>query len=154
LARKVKVNAPTWPARKLTLGAKGANIMRLSKEFAAWFKVPNDPDKAEFKIKHLLPGDQAQIEAATMDLQIEYQDGSDNVQKADVKPIAGKEVEFKLCVMDWKNVFDESGAPLGCNKINKLRILRGVENISEFITECREKLEKDFKKSQKDQEKT
>ena len=127
--------------------------MRLSKEFSMWFKVPNDPDKAEFKIKHLPPGDLAKIEAATMDLQIEYQDGSDNKQKAEVKPIAGKEVEFKLSVLDWKNVFDEAGEPLGCNTPNKMKVLRGVENISDFITECRSKLEKEFKKSQKDQEK-
>jgi len=35
--------------------------MRISKTVERWFEVPEDSDKAELKIKHLTPGEEANV---------------------------------------------------------------------------------------------
>jgi len=121
--------------------------MKLQKEISEWFKWPDDPDKAEFKFKILNPGEVAQVQEAAFDLTVEFKDGGEMVRQGRPNQVKGREREVALSLIDWRNVFDESGDELEFNDRNRLKPLRMCPEFYEFFSDCQKKLLK-IKKAQ------
>ncbi len=133
--------------------------MRLSKLTKAFFPLPDDPDKSSFEIKHLLSGDLAEIDDQTNREFVELvKDDSGNVSaKAtiDIKKKIKNELTVCKAVTEWKNVFDDVGEPMECNKANKLRLCREVSDdewkaFLNFITNSRKTLAQQAQKEQEE----
>jgi len=129
--------------------------MRITKTIERWFDVPNDPDKARIKIKHLLQGDLADIFDEVFVQNISYKKN----KEGDLEPVfsqnPGKKKDRELTltktIIDWENFFDKDGSPLEFNEENILRASREIEGFNILVTELREKLAEDIKKERKDQ---
>ena len=131
--------------------------MRIKKVQKRWFAADGDPDGAEVLIRHLKPGEVQDIAEAALPQKISYvpDEKGNMVPDFSISPQRSKErmLTFKLCVIDWKNFFDESGNPLRFNEKNLLRAMREIEGFSEWINKCRETLAKEIAEENKAQEK-
>ncbi|MFP5223104.1 MAG: hypothetical protein ACLGSA_12510 [Acidobacteriota bacterium] len=127
--------------------------MRTMKTTTGTFPIPNDPDKGEITLKHLLPGEVTDIQ--------EELAGWDMRLKEDADGTLRKEGEFKFVrgekrylwvtgsLVGWKNVFDAEGNDRPCDEANIIAVCRegtvvdedGVEiSFGEFVGRCRDKL--------------
>lgn len=130
--------------------------MRIKKIEERWFDVPNDPDKARIKIKHLLPGEVADLFEEEFDQNIKYNKN----ESGELEPVISqtpnkknRKLTLTKVVLDWENIFDLDGKPLKCNNKNILRASREIEGFDELIAELRTKLSEDVKQEQDDQAK-
>jgi hypothetical protein len=129
--------------------------MRITKTAERWFDVPRDPDKARIKIKHLLPGEVADIFDEVFEQNINYQKD----KKGKFEPVFSqttdkkkdREMTLTMSIVAWENMFDEDDKPLECNFENIMRASRTIEGFNELITELREKLAKDIDSERKAQ---
>jgi len=127
--------------------------MRLSKEYSAWFKVPDDQDGAEFEFRILTPSERAAVVDAAMDMTIDF-DGEKPAPKGRPTTQKGREKEIVLSTKSWKKVFDEDGTELkDFTDKNKLKIFNKVPGFYEYFSESYRALEKAFGESRKAQEK-
>lgn len=116
-------------------------MARLSGERVEWFDIPDDPDGAKVKIKHLKKGEQNDIED-----QIElYQtmlrpDAAGKMQQEiKVNPAKGDKRYAYLCaaVIDWEKVFGADGKPMDCTDANKILLARDDETFGPFVSKSR-----------------
>lgn len=129
--------------------------MRITKTTERWFDVPNDPDKARIKIKHLLPGEVSDIFDEVFVQNINYTKNKDGSFEPAFSQVTDKKKDRELTltqvVVDWENFFDKDGKPLKCDTENVLRAAREIEGFSELVTELRDELSKIIKEERKDQ---
>lgn len=125
--------------------------MRINKTIERWFPAPDDPDKSEHKIKHLTPGEVLDTVTGATTQETTYlqdEDGGDLVpeMKSHIEPGAIQKDQFLRALRDWKNMFDDEGAPMECTEENKIRAMRDIDGYLPFVTECRERLAVDVEK--------
>jgi len=131
--------------------------MRIVKTTERWFDVPNDPDKARIKIKHLSPGETADIFDKVFVQNIDYKKG----KKGKLEPVFSQNTDKKLdreltltkTVVDWNGFFDKKDNELKCTPENIVKASRQIEGFSELVAELREQLAEDIKQEQEDQRK-
>ena len=131
--------------------------MRITKITERWFDVPNDPDNARLKIKHLSPGEIQDIFDKVFVQKIDYKKGKG--KKAKLEPIFSQKTDKKLdreltltmAVVDWENFFDKKDNPLNCTPENIVRASREIEGFNELVSEFRETLAEDIAKEKEDQ---
>ncbi len=129
--------------------------MRIKKTEQRWFDVPNDPDKARVKVKHLSPQEFNSIvdEAFTED--ITYQKDEKGKMQQSITQDKNKEklreLPITLSVMEWENFYDSDDKLMECTEENKIVACREMEGFIEFVTECKEKLAEDINAEKKAQ---
>jgi hypothetical protein len=135
----------------------GANNMRVSKAVERWFNVPEDKDNAKLKIKHLSPGEIADIFDKVFTQNIEYKKGKKGKlepnfsQNTDKK--LDRELTLTLAIVDWTGFFDRKDKLMACNHKNIILASREIEGFNEFVAECRDTLAKDIAIEKEDQKK-
>lgn len=131
--------------------------MKLQKEASAWFPFPDDPDGAEFEIKHLRSGEIASITEATHVNKYEFRQNEagelEPVPVLELKSNREKELVIVEAVTGWKNVKDADGKDLECTPENRLRLCRELEetdfnSLLNFVRNCRGKLAADLNRKQ------
>lgn len=116
-------------------------MLKLTNKTERWFPVPQDESgEAQVKIKHLKPGEVADIEATTNDFTAK-QKGEEDFQT---------EIKFRLnertkklvlkSVTGLKGFVDEKGLTMECTERNVLRIMQEYGWFGEFVAECRDTL--------------
>lgn len=130
--------------------------MRIKKTVERWFEVPNDLDKGELCIRHLQPGETADIFDKVFTQEIKYKKKGKKFEP-DFLQVTNKKLDRELTlttvVVGWKNFFDREGKSLECTPDNIIRASREIEDFNELVTELREKLAKDIKQEEEDQRK-
>lgn len=110
----------------------------------AWFPVPGDEDGAEILVKHLTPGELADIQDKLDAMEVVYHQDADGkmVPEMRAKRTRGDDryAVIVACVRDWRNVLDEDGNALKCTDKNKIAVARMSDEFAVFVGECREKL--------------
>ena len=131
--------------------------MRISKPRSRWFKVPEDPDNSRIKIKQLSPGERQDLFDKVFSQEIEYDIGESGKMMPKMKQATNnkldRETTLTKVILDWENFFDRDGSPLECNEKNIIRASREIDGFTEFVTECRQKLDDDVNKEEKELEK-
>ena len=138
---------------------------KITKLIERWFDVPGDPCKGRVKIKHLSPGELAEINDKSFKKEMSYKAGRGKKDK-DGKKIAPdvnvdviedavyfREEPTKKAVVEWENHLDEDDKQLKCTRGNIERFIRNDESFLPFINDCRVILAKDIAKEKKDQAK-
>ena len=131
--------------------------MRISKPTTRKFYFVDDPDKASITIRSLLPGERTDIRDQVFTQEIEYRPGDSGIplpvlrQTSDNK--ADREKTFNARIVDWENVFDESGKPLEFNEENLIRAMREIPGFVEAVNIFFKKLDDDLAEERKGQEK-
>ena len=131
--------------------------MRITKTVERWFPVPDDPDKGEVLIRHLKRGELMDISFETTEQETRYRlNDEQNLEpemtsRSDTR--ASQIAIFRAAVQDWKNFYDEDGNALTCDGENKIKAMREIDGLVEFVNECREKLAADIEAEKKAQEK-
>ena len=131
--------------------------MRITKPRERWFNVPDDPDDARIKIRALTPGERQDIIDKAFVQEIEYKrDLSGNMtphmkQHTDTK--VDREETLKKCVVGWEGIYEEDGSVFEFSQENIIRASREVPGFGEFVNSCRNRIDKDFLKDEKDLEK-
>ena len=132
--------------------------MRTMKTTTGAFPIPNDPDKGEITIKHLLPGEVTDIqeELAVLDMRLK-EDGDGSLRReGEFKPVRGDKryLWVTRSVTGWKNIQDAEGNERPCDEANIIEVCRegtvvddeGVEiSFGEFVGRCRDKLTEQVK---------
>lgn len=135
---------------------KGAR-MRILKDSARWFDVPNDSDNGRVKIKHLTPGELAEINDLSFKKTINYKSGKGKKTgyepEVDIKenPEIYRELPIKKAVVDWENFYDKNDKPMECTPANIERAIRQIDGFTIFVTEARETLATDIAKEKNEQ---
>jgi hypothetical protein len=131
--------------------------MRITKSVERWFVADDDPDKSEVLIRHLKKGELIDITFDSTAQVTRYVADEDKKITPETTATADprkQQVEtFCKAVKDWKNFYDEDGEPIECTKENKVRAMREIDGLFEFVQECRERLAKDIEAESKAQEK-
>lgn len=132
--------------------------MKITKRIERWFPSPNDPDKSETLIRHLLPGETSDIVNDCTTYKTEYLKNPDTgdltpVITSQSDPVKIQKEEFKKAVRDWKHFKDENDNAMACTDENKLRAMQEMEGYLEWVRECRGILEEDIKAEKKALEK-
>lgn len=129
--------------------------MQLSKLTKAWFEFQD----ARFEIKHLLSGTLSEIEDQATKESVELVkdiDGNLNTKAViDMKKKVKNEMTVCEAVVNWENLNDADGSSLECNKANKLRLCRELEESDyraflSFIAESRSALSGQVAKQQEE----
>lgn len=130
--------------------------MHIKKTIERWFDVPNDPDKGELCIRHLQPGEAADIFDKVFTQEIKYKKIKGKFEP-DFLQVTNKKLDRELTltktVVNWKNFFDKEEKPLDCTPDNIIRASREIEGFNELVTELRERLAEDIKQEEEDQRK-
>ena len=131
--------------------------MRITKSIERWFDVPNDPDKGRLKIKHLQPGEAADISDEVFTPNIDYKKDKDGSFEPSFSQVTNRKLERKLiltkAIVGWEVFYDEEGMLMECTPKNIMRASRKIEGFNELIAELREKLATDLKQEEEDQRK-
>jgi len=131
--------------------------MRISKVQERWFDVEGDPDKSRLKIKHMLPGETADIFDKVFEQKIDYKKGKKGKLEPNFSQNTNKKLDRELTlstvVVDWENIFDRDGKPMECNPDNVIRASREIDGFSELVNEFREILAADIKEEREEQKK-
>ena len=130
--------------------------MRISKTVERWFEVPEDSDEAELKIKHLTPGEEANVFDEAFKQEIKYKKkGKDYtptvIQKTNPHLIV--KLNNIAAIVGWKNFFDENDKPIECNEDNKMSAYDKIEGFGDLISELRGKLSDEISQEKEDQRK-
>ena len=131
--------------------------MRILKDDERWFDVPNDPDGATIKIKHLSPEELSDINDDCFKQKTNYKVGKG--KKSGYEPELTVESDPKLyrempilkAVVDWTKFFDKKGKSMDCTPKNIERAIRQIDGFSDLVGECREQLAKDIAQEKGDQ---
>ena len=131
--------------------------MRITKAEERWFDVPNDPDGGRLKIKHLTPGETADIFDKVFTQEINYKKGKKGKFEPSFSHNTNKKLDRELtltrAVVGWENFYDREGKSLECTKENIIKASREIEGFNELVTELREQLADDLKQEREDQAK-
>ena len=131
--------------------------MKISKPVERWFDVPDDPDKARLKIKHLSPGERSEIFDQAFKQSVSYTKTDDGKYEPlfsqDTDKKADRELTIVKSVVDWENFFDHDDKSLACTPENVLRASKEIEGFNVLINELRAVLEADIKEEQEQQRK-
>jgi len=129
--------------------------MRITKTIERWFDVPNDPDKARIKIRHLSPGERAEIFDVVFNQNISYkkneEGGFDPVFSQDNNKKKDRELTLTKTVVGWEKFYDKKDKLLECNEKNIILASEKIDGFNILVTELREKLDEDIKQERKDQ---
>lgn len=131
--------------------------MRIKNVEERWFDVPNDPDKARLKVKHLTPGETQDIFDKVFVQKIDYKKGKG--KKAKLEPVFSQKTDKKLdreltltsVVVDWENFFDKKDKPMECTPENIIKASREIDGFNELVNDLREQLAEDIAKEKEDQ---
>jgi hypothetical protein len=146
-----------------TTGAKKEHgAMRLIETTSRWFDVPNDPDNARLKIKHLTPYDLSEITDKCFKHEVIYKDqkkgkGKRKVQdlEPEIKQINDpklyRELPVLAAVVDWSGFYDQQGNELEYSEANVLRAIREIEGFIALVTELKERLADDIRQEKEAQ---
>lgn len=127
--------------------------MRIFKERTEWFDIPDDPDNGRLKIKYLNEGEQQRFVAKCRKLSFIFNETTKTSEGHMVpEETMLKEDGVDLRIVDWKNVYDENGKPLECNKANKIKV-SDLNGFSEILKDMIEKLDKVVDKERELEEK-
>jgi len=143
---------------------KGANKMpKITKPNERWFPFPDDPLEGRVKIKHLSPGELAEISDESFKTRYNYKAGKGKkaekgkATELDVSvkqnPVAYRELPIKKSIVDWENFFDEKDKKMECTPENIEKSIRQLDGFVNFIEECRKTLKKDIAKEKEGQAK-
>ena len=131
--------------------------MRIRKPIERWFPAPEDPDKAEVKIRHLTPGERQDISDQILSQDISYEQDAEGklkpIMKSRTDSKADREKKLIARLVDWKNMFDEDGQPMECTPENIIKASRKIEGFLDFVLERAKILEDDIIAEAKIQEK-
>lgn len=129
--------------------------MRLSKKITGVFPIPNDPDKGEVTIVHLMPGEVEDIQEAMKAFETVMRRGENGNMEPEMRQntdLGDKRYLFVVkAVSDWKNIKDADGKPMPCTEETKIEVARAAEIEKEngevvgfgvWINECRAELAK------------
>jgi hypothetical protein len=142
----------------LNPGAKGANQMpKITKPTTRRFEYPDDPYNGFVTIKHLSPGETAEISDQAFKREINYKSGKgkkdgyapDVKLKEDLRLYTNLNIE--KAVVGWGNFFDDNDEQISCTKETKEKAIDEIDGFVEFISECRETLAADIAKEKADQ---
>ena len=131
--------------------------MRITKSVERWFPVPDDPDEGEVLIRHLKRGELMDISFETTKQETRYRLNDaqelepEMTSRSDTR--ASQIAIFNAAVRNWKNFYDEDGNALTCTDENKVKAMREIDGLTEFVGECRDKLAADIDAEKKEQEK-
>ena len=137
--------------------------MRILKDDERWFEVPSDPDNARVKIKHLSPGELAEINDKSFKKEMSYKAGRGKKDKdgkkfspdvnIDIKedPEFFREAPIKKAVVAWENFYDKKDKPMECTPENVEKAIRQIDGFVLFVDNCRDKLSKDIDQEKKEQ---
>lgn len=138
---------------------------KITKLIERWFDVPNDPCNGRVKIKHLSPGELAEINDKSFKNEMSYKAGKGKKDKNGKKiapevnvnvkedPVYFREAPIKKAVVAWENHLDENDKQMKCNHENIEMFIRNDDTFIPFINDCREILAADIAKEKKDQAK-
>lgn len=126
--------------------------MKIRRPMERWFEVPNDPDKARIKIKHIIPGDLRKIRDETQTFDVTYENDKPIIKQTSDNR-ADREKLLQMRVVDWENIFDENDAPMKCTPENIIRASNEIEGFDELVIELSNKLSNDIVSEAKAQEK-
>ncbi len=138
--------------------------MRVSKQITHVYPVPNDPDKAEVEIIHLLTGEVEDINediGAFKTVVRRHDDGTMNPELEQAPKIGNRRyLLVQKAVKSWINVRDEDGNDIPCTEESKLLVLRSNEvevdrengekeviSFAAWVNECRSDLAKRVRES-------
>jgi len=132
--------------------------MRLKKQVSRWFEVPNDPDRSQLLIKHLEPGEIADILDSVLRQRVTYRqvEGQEKLQpdfEQTTNTKADREKTIQAAVRDWKNLFDEDGKPLEFNSENLLTASRRITGFNELVKTFRAQLAADIAREEEEEKK-
>jgi hypothetical protein len=124
--------------------------MRIKKQIERWFEVPDDPDKAQIQIKHLNPGEVADIMDGVFKQTIVYRTDDDGDSQPELTQETDKrkdrEMTLTASVVNWKKFFDRDGNKLKCTPENVIRASREIEGFDALVTEFRNRLAQNIAK--------
>jgi|GEM_PF-896239 hypothetical protein len=131
--------------------------MRISKTRERKFFVPEDPDKAWIKIKHLLPGESQDIFDQVFVQKIDYEKGKKGKMEPKFSQETNKRLDRELtmqtCITGWGEFYDRKDQKMKCTPENIVRASREIDGFNEFVNECRETMAADIKQEKEDQRK-
>ena len=129
-------------------------MARVTAPEEAWFPIPDDPDKAELKIRHLKHGEINDLEDSIARFEtVLRQDGSGlQTQEMRVNRATGDKHYAYICaaVRDWKNVYGLDGQPMECTDANKILLARDDENFGKLVGKFRLALSEQVAKKRED----
>jgi hypothetical protein len=131
--------------------------MRIKNPDERWFEIENDPDGARVKIKNLTPGEMNDILDKAFRLETEYIRDDKGKLQPKMHQINDRNLDreetLKACIVAWENFFDKNGEPLDRTPYNIIRAAREIDGFIEMINEFRDRLRKDIKQEEEEQEK-
>jgi len=131
--------------------------MRISKVIERWFDVPDDPDKARLKIKHMQPGETQDIFDQVFEQKIDYKKGKKGKLEPTFSQNTNKKLDRKLtlttAVVGWENMFGLDGKKLKFTPENVILASQKIDGFTELVNEFRETLAKDIKGEKEEQRK-
>jgi hypothetical protein len=117
------------------------NMLKLTTKKTKWFPVPQDPTgETQIEVKHLKPGEVADIEAKTNRVTGKQSEGEDFMTEIDFNLNARRKKYVIASVVAWKGFVGTNEKNLPCNDPNKLEVLNEFEWFGDFVEECREEL--------------
>ena len=131
--------------------------MRITKQVERWFPVVGDPDGTRIKIRHLSPGEKADIYDKVFVQQVSYEQDGEGKLKPKFSQETDKSLDRQLTIqksiVDWEFMFDHDDKELECTPENKIKALQEIEGFNVLISDLREKLSKEIESERKQQRK-
>lgn len=110
---------------------------------AVWFFVPNDPVGGKMKLRVATAGHMKKIRhESNGPLLVEYQQGQRFEYYKPDKVLYDK-LLWDYCIPEWENIFNEDGEPMECNCDNRLLIINECIELSNWVGDCLEQLNRD-----------
>jgi hypothetical protein len=124
----------------------------------AWFDYPDDPDGFRVKVRVCSGKDLEEIQDKTTKVEVEYKAPKKRAQLQRIEYVVvdekkQRELLWDFCIVDWKNLYDETGSVIPCTKENKLKLMRESIGFASFIADCLEKLTEEGAKREEEAEK-
>jgi len=144
--------------------------MRLSKRKTFVFPVPNDPDKGEVTLRHILPGEVEDIQEEIGAFETIMKTGEDGKLAPELRQngsLGDKRYLFQQkAIESWKNIKDADGQDIPCTPENIVLVCREAEIVvtrgggvketitfAAWVTECRADAAKQVKSAREASEK-
>lgn len=132
--------------------------MRISKPIERWFDVPDDPDGARLKIRHLSPGEVADIVDQAVEQKIIYAQTEDGKMVPTYSSTTNRGLDrtmtMQKAVVDWENMFEADGkTKMECTPENVLRASREIGGFVAYVGQFRAKLAEDIDNEKETQRK-
>lgn len=131
--------------------------MRIRKAVERWFPVPEDEDGTRIKIKHLSPGEKAEIYDKVFVQQVNYTKDEEGSLKPNFSQETNKQLDRELTVtksiVDWEKMLDHDEQEMECTPENIVKALNEIEGFNLLIGELRKKLADEIEQEQEHQRK-